>query len=64
LGDKYLVNRTTEAESWLARQFQGRGIGTATRQVIAACALDHLDAQHVTLASGCPTGAANTALCE
>lgn len=49
-GDKYLVNRTTETGSWLARRFQGRGIGTATRQVIAAFAFDHLDAQHVTSA--------------
>jgi RimJ/RimL family protein N-acetyltransferase len=46
-GDKYLVNRTTETGSWLSRRFQGRGIGTATRQVIAAFAFDHLDAQHV-----------------
>ena len=50
-GDKYLVNRTTETGSWLARRFQGRGIGTAMRQVIAAFAFDHLDAQHVTSAA-------------
>ena len=50
-GDKYLVNRTTETGSWLARTFQGRGIGTATRQVIAAFAFDYLDAQHVTSAA-------------
>jgi RimJ/RimL family protein N-acetyltransferase len=49
--DKYLVNRTTETGSWLARRFQGRGIGTAARQVIAAFAFDHLDAQHVTSAA-------------
>jgi RimJ/RimL family protein N-acetyltransferase len=49
--DEYLVNRTTETGSWLARRFQGRGIGTATRQVIAAFAFDHLDAQHVTSAA-------------
>jgi RimJ/RimL family protein N-acetyltransferase len=47
-GDKYLVNRTTETGSWLARRFQGRGIGTIMRQVIAAFAFDHLDAQYVT----------------
>ena len=46
--DQYLVNRTTETGSWLARRFQGRGIGTATRQIIAAFAFDQLDAQHVT----------------
>jgi len=50
-GDKYLVKRTTETGSWLARRFQGRGIGTATRQVIAAFAFDHLDARHVTSAA-------------
>jgi len=50
-GDKYLVNRTAETGSWLARRFQGRGIGTAMRQVIAAFAFDHLDAQHVTSAA-------------
>src|SRR6516165_7608638 len=50
-GDKFLVSRTAETGSWLARQFQGRGIGTATRQVIAAFAFDHLDAQHVTSAA-------------
>ena len=49
--DKYLVSRTTETGSWLARTFQGRGIGTATRQVIAAFAFDYLDAQHVTSAA-------------
>ena len=45
--DKYLVNRTTETGSWLTRRFQGRGIGTAIRQVIAAFAFDHLGAQRV-----------------
>jgi RimJ/RimL family protein N-acetyltransferase len=49
--DKFLVNRTTETGSWLGRQFQGRGIGTAARQVIAAFAFDHLEAQHVTSAA-------------
>jgi RimJ/RimL family protein N-acetyltransferase len=50
-GDKYLVNRTTETGSWLGRRFHGRGIGTAMRQVIAAFAFDHLDAQQVTSAA-------------
>jgi RimJ/RimL family protein N-acetyltransferase len=50
-GDKYLVNRTTETGSWLGRRFHGRGIGTAMRQVVAAFAFDHLDAQHVTSAA-------------
>jgi RimJ/RimL family protein N-acetyltransferase len=50
-GDKYLVNRTTETGSWLARRFQGRGIGTVMRQVIAAFAFEHLDARYVTSAA-------------
>jgi RimJ/RimL family protein N-acetyltransferase len=50
-GEEYLVNRTTETGSWLGRRLQGRGIGTAMRQVIAAFAFDHLDAQHVTSAA-------------
>ena len=50
-GDKYLVNRSTETGSWLARRFQGQGIGTAMRQVIAAFAFDQLDAKHVTSAA-------------
>jgi RimJ/RimL family protein N-acetyltransferase len=44
----YLVTRTGETGSWLGRRFQGRGIGTAMRQVICAFAFDHLDAEHVT----------------
>jgi RimJ/RimL family protein N-acetyltransferase len=50
-GEQYLVTRTTETGSWLARRFQGRGVGTAMRQVIAAFAFDHLDAQYVTSAA-------------
>jgi RimJ/RimL family protein N-acetyltransferase len=50
-GDQYLVNRTATTGSWLARRFQGRGIGTAMRQVIAAFAFDHLGAQRVTSAA-------------
>jgi RimJ/RimL family protein N-acetyltransferase len=44
----FLVTRTGETGSWLGREFQGRGIGTAMRQVICAFVLDHLDAQEVT----------------
>jgi RimJ/RimL family protein N-acetyltransferase len=47
----YLITRTGETGSWLGRRFQGRGIGTAMRQVICALALDHLDADHVTSAA-------------
>jgi RimJ/RimL family protein N-acetyltransferase len=44
----YLVTRTGETGSWLGRRFQGRGIGTAMRQVICAFADDPLDAEYVT----------------
>jgi RimJ/RimL family protein N-acetyltransferase len=44
----YLVTRTGETGSWLGREFQGRGIGTAMRQAICAFLLDHLDAAEVT----------------
>lgn len=44
----YLVTRTGETGSWLGREFQGRGIGTAMRQVVCAFAFDHLDAVEVT----------------
>jgi RimJ/RimL family protein N-acetyltransferase len=44
----YLITRTGETGSWLSRQFQGRGIGTAMRQVICAFVIDHLGAEYVT----------------
>jgi RimJ/RimL family protein N-acetyltransferase len=44
----YLVIRGGETGSWLSRRFQGKGIGTAMRQVICAFAFDHLDAEHIT----------------
>ncbi|WP_210648645.1 GNAT family N-acetyltransferase [Nocardioides sp. SYSU D00065] len=44
----YLVTRTGETGSWLGRQFHGRGIGTAMRQVVCAFAFDHLGAAAVT----------------
>ena len=48
---EYLVTRTGETGSWLGRRFQGRGIGTAMRQVICAFAFDQLDARSVTSAA-------------
>jgi RimJ/RimL family protein N-acetyltransferase len=47
----YLVTRTAETGSWLGRRFQGRGIGTAMRQVVCAFAFDHLDAEFMTSAA-------------
>lgn len=44
----YAVTRTGETGSWLGRRFQGRGIGTAMRQVLCAFMFDHLDAAEVT----------------
>jgi RimJ/RimL family protein N-acetyltransferase len=44
----YLVVRGGETGSWLSRRFQGRGIGTAMRQVICAFLFDHLDAEYIT----------------
>lgn len=44
----YLVTRTGETGSWLSRRVQGRGIGTAMRQVMCAFAFDHLEAEYVT----------------
>ena len=43
----YLVTRTAETGSWVGRRFQGRGIGTAMRQVVCAFAFDHLAAEYM-----------------
>lgn len=47
----YLILRTGETGSWLGRGFQGKGIGTAMRQVICAFLFDHADARRVTSAA-------------
>lgn len=44
----YLILRTGETGSWLGRRFQGKGIGTAMRQVICAFLIDHLNARRIT----------------
>ena len=44
----YLITRTGETGSWLSRRYQGKGIGTAMRQVICAFAFDCLDAEQIT----------------
>ena len=49
--EKYLVTRTGETGSWLGREFQGKGIGTAMRKVICAFAFDYLDADCITSAA-------------
>jgi len=49
--EHYLVTRTGETGSWLAMKHQGRGIGTAMRQVFCAFLFDHLDAEQVTSAA-------------
>jgi RimJ/RimL family protein N-acetyltransferase len=47
----YLITRTAETGSWLSRRFQGKGIGTAMRQVICAFAIDCLEAAQITSAA-------------
>jgi RimJ/RimL family protein N-acetyltransferase len=47
----YLITRTAETGSWLGRRYQGKGIGTAMRQVICAFAIDCLDAEQITSAA-------------
>lgn len=46
--ENFLVTRTGETGSWLGRDFQGRGIGTAMRQAVCAFVFDHLGAEEVT----------------
>ena len=45
---KYLVTRSGETGSWLGQEHQGRGVGTAMRQVMCAFGFDHLDAVQIT----------------
>jgi RimJ/RimL family protein N-acetyltransferase len=47
----YLITRGGQTGSWLSRRFQGRGIGTAMRQVICAFLFDHVDAAYITSAA-------------
>src|SRR5215475_1610709 len=47
----YLITRTADTGSWLSRRYQGKGIGTAMRQVICAFAIDCLDAEMITSAA-------------
>jgi RimJ/RimL family protein N-acetyltransferase len=47
----YLVTRTAETGSWLARARQGHGIGTLMRQAVCTLMFDHLGAEEVTSAA-------------
>jgi len=55
------VTRVGETGSWLGREFQGRGIGTAMRQAICAFAFDHLGAEQITSAAFTDNPASNAA---
>lgn len=44
----YPTTRTAETGSWLARRFQGQGVGTRMRQCVCALLFDHLGAAEVT----------------
>jgi RimJ/RimL family protein N-acetyltransferase len=45
---EFLVTRTGETGSWLGIEHQGRGLGTAMRQVMCAFLFDHLDFTEIT----------------
>ena len=50
-GGPYAVTRSAETGSWLARRFQGQGIGTRMRRAVCAFLVDHLGAAEVTSAA-------------
>jgi RimJ/RimL family protein N-acetyltransferase len=45
---EFLVTRTGETGSWLGLEHQGRGLGTAMRQVMCAFLFDHLGFTEIT----------------
>lgn len=45
------VTRTGETGSWLGREFQGRGLGTAVRRAFCELLLDHLGFEEITSAA-------------
>ncbi len=45
--ENFLVTKTAETGSWLGREFQHRGIGTAIRRVVCTFAFDHLGAAEI-----------------
>jgi RimJ/RimL family protein N-acetyltransferase len=44
----FLVTRSGETGSWLARRFHGQGVGTRMRRMICILAFDHLGFEEVT----------------
>ena len=46
--EHFLVTRTGETGSWLGRDHQGKGIGTAMRQVMCAFLFDHVGFEEIT----------------
>lgn len=47
----FSVTRTGETGSWLGREFQGRGIGTAMRRMMCVLLFDHLGFEEITSAA-------------
>ncbi|MFM6852119.1 MAG: GNAT family N-acetyltransferase [Terrabacter sp.] len=45
------VTRTGETGSWLGREYQGRGLGTAMRRAMCALLFDHLGFEEITSAA-------------
>ena len=45
------VTRTGETGSWLGREFQGRGLGTAMRRAFCELLFDHLGFEEITSAA-------------
>jgi len=46
--EHFLVTRTGETGSWLGLEHQGKGIGTAMRQVMCTFLFDHVDFEEIT----------------
>ena len=49
--ENFLVTRTGETGSWLARRHHRKGLGTRMRQAVCALAFDHLGFEEVTSAA-------------
>lgn len=55
----FLATRIGETGSWLARRFQGCGIGTLMRQTLCAFLFDHLDFEQITSSAFADNPASN-----